>query len=145
MWHYKLPVFDVGESKNSISIENRRADFSCADGGCIRGASFKAEGRLMIWPLPSPQGREEKGSRHLPLGALRCTVAVKRQQWFSTGRSGRSNSWLAPQPPLLSGSHHPAYIHPRRCASFTQTHTHTHIHPTAAREPPRQQIFTLLP
>lgn len=78
MWHYKLPVFAVGESKNSVSIENWRADFSCADGGCIWGASFKAEGRLMIWPLPSPPG--EGGEGQPPPAAGSATLYCCREK-----------------------------------------------------------------
>lgn len=99
---------------------------SCPDGVCSRGVSFKAEGWLMLRPLPSLRlGREREEGQSPPAtgsAALCCchekTAVALRSRW--------SNSWLDPQPMLLSGSCHPTDIHPRSLCSFhSNTHTHT--------------------
>lgn len=136
---------------------------SCGPWRCL----MKKKEQSNWWSLPLPsQGRTTMGSRHLPLGALHFTGAMKRQRQLSTGQSNYTNSWLAA---LLSLAHSPslclsASICSPLCASFTQTHTRSPVHrlgPCASscgtmalqREslhplnpsPPWRQIFTALP
>lgn len=91
------------------------------------------------WSLPLPsRGRWAMGSRHLPLGVLHFTGAMKRQRQLSTGQSNYTNSWLAallslalsPSPSLCLQ----ASICPLLCASFTHTHN----------PPPHTQSFHVI-
>lgn len=83
--------------------------------------------RLVIFASAVPGGREAMGSRHLPLGALHFTGAMKRQRQLSTGQSNYTNSWPAA---LLSLARSPspslplsASICPPLSASFSQMHS----------------------
>lgn len=80
--------------------------------------------RQAIFASAVPRGRQAMGSRHLPLGAMHFTGAMKRQRRLSTGQSNYPNSWLAA---LLSLARSPSPFSvsqsvPPLCASFTQTH-----------------------
>lgn len=88
-----------------------------------------------------PQGRMKKGSRHLPLGVLLLLLPGKDR-----GGSPQPSQDVITAGWLLSPCCSPAPTTPPTSipVAVDLSLKHTHTHPTAAREPPWQQIFTLL-